>query len=194
MRAAAAQGQGGTFFVPVTNSTSESQAPKMPQPAQPEVQPVAPPTVTVTATGVSEAGVTNDLSAAENALHAKMAELAAQTDGAGTNVTAPVAPASSEDMAKARAALEEKISKLNQQTVKPAPPQKPVAPVAEKPVNPPNVNYPGKDLGLKPIEAPVLPVSAQVQAQLQALDSKYLAGQISPEEYHTQRAAILAAP
>ncbi len=50
------------------------------------------------------------------------------------------------------------------------------------------------DLGLKPIEAPPLPISADKQARLQALLAKYKADQISPEEYQKQRAEILAEP
>jgi hypothetical protein len=57
-----------------------------------------------------------------------------------------------------------------------------------------NVIFPGKELGLKPIESPLLPVSAAQQAQLQALLAKYKANQITPEEYHKQRAEILAQP
>ena len=67
-------------------------------------------------------------------------------------------------------------------------------PVAEKPLNPANVNYPGKELGLKSIEAPSLPVSAEVRARLQMLDAKYMADQITPEEYHKQRAEIMGRP
>jgi len=57
-----------------------------------------------------------------------------------------------------------------------------------------NAIYTGKELGLKPIESPLLPVSAAQQAQLQALLAKYKANQITPEEYHKQRAEILAQP
>jgi hypothetical protein len=57
-----------------------------------------------------------------------------------------------------------------------------------------NAIYTGKELGLKPIESPLLPISAAQQAQLQALLAKYKANQISPEEYHNQRAEILAQP
>jgi hypothetical protein len=57
-----------------------------------------------------------------------------------------------------------------------------------------NAIYTGKELGLKPIESPLLPVSATQQAQLQALLGKYKASQISPEEYQKQRAEILAQP
>jgi hypothetical protein len=54
--------------------------------------------------------------------------------------------------------------------------------------------YTGKELGLKPIESPLLPISATQQAQLQALLEKYKANQITPEEYYNQRAEILAQP
>jgi hypothetical protein len=57
-----------------------------------------------------------------------------------------------------------------------------------------NATFPGKELGLKPIEAPLLPVTATQQAQLQALLAKYKANQVSPEEYHRQRVEILAQP
>lgn len=56
------------------------------------------------------------------------------------------------------------------------------------------MNYPGKELGLKPIEAPALPISADKQARLQALLAKYKADQITPEEYQKQRGEILAEP
>jgi hypothetical protein len=52
----------------------------------------------------------------------------------------------------------------------------------------------GQDLGMKPIAAPALPISASKDARLQALLQKYEADQITPEEYHQQRAAILAEP
>jgi hypothetical protein len=57
-----------------------------------------------------------------------------------------------------------------------------------------NTNFPGKELGLKPIVAPPLPVSASKAAQLQALLAKYKADQITPDEYQKQRAEILAQP
>jgi hypothetical protein len=39
--------------------------------------------------------------------------------------------------------------------------------------------------------APALPITAAQEAQLAALLAKYEANQITPEEYHKQRAAIL---
>ena len=47
---------------------------------------------------------------------------------------------------------------------------------------------------MNPIPAPTLPISAAKQEKLEALLAKYKADQISPEEYHVQRAAILAEP
>jgi hypothetical protein len=47
---------------------------------------------------------------------------------------------------------------------------------------------------LKPIEVPALPISAAKEAQLRALLAKYKADQITPGEYHKQRAEILAQP
>ena len=78
-----------------------------------------------------------------------------------------------------------------------APPAKPATPVvapAVKSSPPANLNYAGKSLGFKPIEAPPPPVSAQKEAELQALLARYMANQISPDEYQKERAAILAEP
>jgi hypothetical protein len=76
------------------------------------------------------------------------------------------------------------------------PPAKPAAPAvapAVKPV-PANAGYAGKILGFKPVEAPPPPVSAQKVAELQALLARYMANQVSPDEYQKERAAILAEP
>ena len=62
------------------------------------------------------------------------------------------------------------------------------------PTAPANNNYVGQNLGLKPIVAPGLPINTSKQARLQALLERYKADQITPEEYHKQRAAILAEP
>ena len=80
--------------------------------------------------------------------------------------------------------------------VKP-PPAKPVKPQTTpvaKPPPPANAGYAGKTLGLKPIDAPPPPVSAKKEAELQALLAKYMADQVTPEEYQKARAAILAEP
>ena len=69
-----------------------------------------------------------------------------------------------------------------------------VKPGVISPPNQINAIFPGKELGLKPIETPLLPISAAKEAQLQALLAKYKADQITPEEYHRRRAEILAQP
>lgn len=55
-------------------------------------------------------------------------------------------------------------------------------------------SYQGADLGLKPIAPPPLPISASKADRLAALLRKYQADQVTPQEYHQQRAAILAEP
>jgi hypothetical protein len=51
---------------------------------------------------------------------------------------------------------------------------------------------PSKELGLKSIESPYVPISPAQQAQLDDLLAKYKANEITPVEYHKQRAEILA--
>jgi hypothetical protein len=51
-----------------------------------------------------------------------------------------------------------------------------------------------KEPGLQPIVAPPLPVSADQQAQLNALLMKYKANAITPGQYQTERTKILANP
>jgi hypothetical protein len=45
-----------------------------------------------------------------------------------------------------------------------------------------------------PLASPALPISADKDARLKELLSKYQADQITPEEYHAARAKILAEP
>jgi hypothetical protein len=45
-----------------------------------------------------------------------------------------------------------------------------------------------------PIVAPPLPISLAKEEKLKALLSRYMADQVTPEQYQAQRAAILAAP
>ena len=56
------------------------------------------------------------------------------------------------------------------------------------------VNEPAKELGLAQVNAPALPLPATKQEKLTALLQLYKADQLSPEEYQSQRAAIIAAP
>ena len=83
-------------------------------------------------------------------------------------------------------------------TVKTATKQKP-APAAQPPLllqpyQSSDANYAGKELGLKPIAPPPLPISTSKEEQLQVLLIEYKANQITPEQYQKRRAAILAGP
>jgi cell wall-associated NlpC family hydrolase len=49
-------------------------------------------------------------------------------------------------------------------------------------------------LTFRPIEAPPLPISAEKQQALSDLLAKYKADEVTPEQYHEQRAKILAGP
>jgi hypothetical protein len=48
--------------------------------------------------------------------------------------------------------------------------------------------------GFKAIAGPPLPISDSKEARLQELLKKYKADEITPDEYHKQRTAILAEP
>jgi hypothetical protein len=69
-----------------------------------------------------------------------------------------------------------------------------MTPIPAAPARSADGYYLGKELGLKPIAAPSSPISAEKQGQLDTLLAKYKADQITPDEYHRQRAAILAQP
>jgi hypothetical protein len=185
------------------------------QPARP-----APPPIVVTPSGAAQAQpgrTTNMLVVPPPAVHAQPAVPVPATKPISGAATVPTTPAVSdaEAQAKAKAALEQKMSEMNQQNwatpavapaaspapqtqpvaispVKPAPPA--IEPEAMSPPNQINANYPGKELGLKPIVAPPLPISPAKEAQLQGLLERYKADQITPEQYHTERAKILAGP
>ena len=70
---------------------------------------------------------------------------------------------------------------------------RPVA-APSSPTQPESPNLSGSKLGLQPIEAPPLPISADKQARLAALLEQYNADSITPEQYQQQRAKILAEP
>ena len=98
--------------------------------------------------------------------------------------------------AAARAALAQAMPGLNQEQLTaqtPAPSQTRPARSASSPASS-NASYAGQEPGFQPIVAPPLPISADKQAQLRALNASYIANQIPPEEYFKQRAQILAAP
>jgi hypothetical protein len=114
----------------------------------------------------------------------------------GSSLFAPATPASSENAAQAaaRVALEQNMTGLNGQgmTAQPASSQTPS--VLFTPSSGASGASAGNEPGYQPMVAPPLPISADKQAQLQALNARYFANLISPEEYFKQRAQILAAP
>ena len=56
------------------------------------------------------------------------------------------------------------------------------------------VNEPAKELGLAQVNAPALPIAQTKQGKLASLLQLYKADQLSPEEYQSKRAAIIAEP
>jgi hypothetical protein len=99
------------------------------------------------------------------------------TNGATVEKTStPATGSDNQAQTKARASLDEKM---------------PATPAAA-PTMAPAQNQ--SRMGFQPIEAPPLPISSTKEAQLQALLEKYKANQITPEQYQTQRAKILAEP
>jgi hypothetical protein len=113
-------------------------------------------------------------------------------------------PASdSEAQAKARAALLQKMSEIDTQpaATPPLAPEKVVVQQMETPAAVAPVAAPVETKSdvvvepvVKPMETPALPISATKEERLQALLEKYKADQITPEEYHTERAKIIGEP
>ena len=205
----------------------------------PETQPAQPatPPIVVTPSGAMQAQPshpTNAVVLRPPSAHARPAVPAPKTKSMPGTKAFQTTPAASDDeaQARARAALEQKMSDLKQQewttpavapaaptaprpvAIQPATPEvrpaarqtrpvaispaKPAPPAVKPEVMPPanqiNANFPGKELGLQPIQTPPPPISAAKEAQLQALLERYKADQITPQQYHTERARILAEP
>ncbi len=81
----------------------------------------------------------------------------------------------------------------------PAAPEKVViekteAPASAAPMIAPAIVEPKPPMVVKPVETPALPISATKEERLQALLNKYKADQITPAEYHTERAKIIGEP
>jgi hypothetical protein len=99
-------------------------------------------------------------------------------------------PASAESIAKARAAMEQKLKELEAQP--------PVAAGAAAPASAPQ--SPKKPKTIKelkpfpPIQGPPPAVSGDKAQRLAELLRKYKTEEITPEEYHQQRAKILSEP
>jgi hypothetical protein len=63
---------------------------------------------------------------------------------------------------------------------------------AAKPAKPDETVYPGRSLGFNPIAPPPPPVSAEQQAALRSLLDRYMANEITPDQYQAERKKILA--
>jgi hypothetical protein len=123
------------------------------------------------------------------------------------------APAESEAAARERAALESRLNQLQSQqpvapqtqpgvqprmevTAQPTTTWQPsasahVAVAAPEPPKPPKMS---PKQGFAPLQRPESPLSPAKEQQLQELLRKYRADQITPEQYHAERARILAEP
>jgi hypothetical protein len=109
------------------------------------------------------------------------------------------ATASPESITQAHEALGQKMKQLEAQppvqiaTHAPAPAPAPVSapPPAQKLSRKPALHGPQ---AFPPIQAPPLDISAEKQQRLDELFRKYKVDEVTPEEYHQQRAKILAEP
>ena len=135
---------------------------------------IATPAVTTTATTEPMLKPINQTKAEKAA-----AKLKAKQDAERATAELKAQKEAARKAAADKAKAERAAAKTKMETAKPAP-----MPVMDA----------GKDIGLKPVTAPALPIGASKEARLQALLAKYQADQISPEDYHKQRAAILAQP
>jgi len=174
-----------------------STAPATPPPAQNPLaaSPAAsehPTPVTVTPSGATMRQPTNPPPATTTMPATSPAVAPARTPAPATSSSdhglfAPVPPPSG-------SGPEGMMSQATQPSTNVQTPPPPVAPQKSTfTAPPPNAaSNAGKELGLKPIVAPALPISSTQQAELQALLEKYDANAITPEQYQAERAKILA--
>jgi hypothetical protein len=181
-RAALMEQMNGAQTPPTQPSAAAPPAAPAPAPAAPEVTPAS------SAKSVSAAPI--DMQPATNV-------------PAASNST----PEDTEAQAKARAALLEIMQTPSQapsavpapaavpammlatNAVAAQPPSKPVQPTPEQPVK-----QAENEPGFAPIVAPPLPISMTKEQQLQVLNARYMANEISPQEYFKQREAIINGP
>lgn len=114
------------------------------------------------------------------------------------------AAAPSQDVDKAREALHAKMNQLTAEVAAPAvaPAAAPVQPTPGAPAKPAAPRPPEQKFTVslkKPpvfetIQGPPSPLSQEKQQRLDALLAKYKADQITPEQYHAERAKIMAEP
>jgi hypothetical protein len=92
--------------------------------------------------------------------------------------------------ARARAALEQKLAELNQAPAVPTP----VAPVVAAPAPAPAVTVPPPVVPAPAVPTPAVAVPASTKTGLERLaelTELYLANQITPAQYHQERAKIV---
>ena len=144
--------------------------------------PTAPAAVPMTA-AAGQAGDDEATARAREAMRQKLREL--DTPQFPGPASAPSAQATADDeaSARARAALRQKMVELDAQ---PPPPSQ--AWPGDKPVSA------ASRADLKPLPAPPSPFSGPKEARLADLLRQYKADEISPEQYHKQRAKILTEP
>ncbi len=130
--------------------------------------------------------------AARTAMMQKMHEL-----DANPPVTAPTAPAMAVTPSGATT-VAPAPGKVSKTTVNMTPMNsQPARTAAQKPATPPApavANIPAGDAGFKPMPVPPSSLPLTKEEKLNWLLQRYKADQITPEEYHQQRAALLAKP
>ncbi|HWH71089.1 MAG TPA: hypothetical protein VNT26_17005 [Candidatus Sulfotelmatobacter sp.] len=179
--------------------------PASPQsPAVTPAVPAAPATpATAAAPVAAPASEPEAIAKAREALRQKISELQAQQPAVAAQPSAPQpaaptlfdAPAATnpEAIAKAQAALSQKMAELNAQ----AEAKRKTEQAAQKPAPVQAASKPKVEvkktaaLRFQPLEGPALPIAADKQQSLAELLRKYKADEITPEEYHQQRAKIL---
>jgi hypothetical protein len=105
-------------------------------------------------------------------------------------VLAAPAPASAESIAKARAAVEQEMKQL--ETLPPVAAGGAGEPTALAPTKTTKRNQ--RLQSFPPLQTPPPAIGADKEQRLQELLRKYRADQITPEQYHQERAKILAEP
>ena len=173
-------------------------------PAATNVQPTQPPPVVVTPSGATAPPAANPPAATAPAMAPapgaaparRIAPVTSSASSSGNGLFQPVPPPSGS--MPARVTPEENAPSATTSAAPTAVPPPGPAAMQSLPLEPSEKNNSavtaGADLGLKPIVAPPLPISAEQQAQLQALLEKYDAGEITPAQYQTERAKILNQP
>lgn len=175
--------------------TNPPAATSSPAPVQPA--PAAAP-VTVAPAAEAPATVATPAPAAEIPAEATFIPAAVSNPAPAAAASAATETAPAGDtaaQAAARAALGQKMQEIQSSspaTPQPSVPVKP-APVVSAPAMPaPAANPPAQVAGERTIVAPAAPVSMTQEEQLARLLMLYKSNQLTPLQYHDQRAAILA--